>query len=163
MKSTLIVADSSALVALAICEALPLLISLYDEIKVPQTVYEEVTVTDKPQAAPLTEFLNGRVVHVDTTRFVLAAGGLGQGEIEAMALYKTLSADRLLIDDRRARLIAEANDIECIGALGVLLLARQKKLIDQVTPYVQALQNSPLYYSDDLLARVIQLAGESPG
>lgn len=42
---------------------------------------------------------------VDTGRWVLAAGGLGRGEIEAMALYKQLSADALLIDDRRARVI----------------------------------------------------------
>lgn len=34
----LIVADSSALVALAICDALHLLDALFDEIKVPQAV-----------------------------------------------------------------------------------------------------------------------------
>lgn len=159
----LIVADSSALVALATFHALPFLTQLYVDVKVPQSVYDEVTVSDKPQAELLAEFLNGRVADIDKNRFVVAASGLGQGEIEAMVLYKTLSADHLLIDDRRARSIAKANDIHCIGALGVLLLARQKNYIDHITPYIQALQGSSLHYSEDLLARVIQLARESLG
>lgn len=156
----LIVADSSALVALATCQALPLLSELFDEVIVPRAVYDEVTVTDKPQAKSLAEFLADRVVEVDTARFVLAAGGLGQGEIEAMALYKVSSADYLLIDDRRARTIAEANEIRCIGALGTLLMAKEQKRINQVSSYIQALQDSPLYYSQELLAKVLQLAGE---
>ncbi len=156
----LIVADSSALIALATCDALELIIELYDEVNVPKAVYDEVTVSDKPQAKLLAEFLTGRVLDIDTTRFVLAVGSLGRGEIEAMTLYKTLAADYLLIDDRRARAIAEANDIRCIGVLGVLLLAKQKKNIDQISPYILALRNSPLHYGEVLLTRVLQLAGE---
>ena len=37
------------------------------------------------------------------TYWVLAAGDLGQGEIEAMALYEQSSVELLLIDDRRTR------------------------------------------------------------
>ena len=75
-------------------------------------------------------------MEVDTTGIVLAAGGLGQGEIEAMALYKQLSADALLIDDHRARVIAEHNHIHCIGALGILLIAMQNGVIEKVAPYL---------------------------
>jgi hypothetical protein len=155
-----VVADSSALIALATCRALRLLTELYDDVKVPQPVYEEVTIPDKPQAILLVEFLADRVVEVDTSRFVMAAAGLGQGEIEAMALYKVISADYLLIDDHRARMIAEANNINCIGVLGVLLLAKQNKHIDKIKPYIQILQESSLYYGETLLTKVLQLAGE---
>ncbi len=91
----LIVADSSALIALATCDGLEVLLRLYDDVKVPQAVYDEVIEPEKPQAAVLQSFLSGRVVEVDTTHWVLAAGGLRQGEIEAMALYKQMSADAL--------------------------------------------------------------------
>lgn len=97
---------------------------------------------------------------IDLSRFVLVVGGLGQGEVEAMALYKFLSADFLLIDDHRARLIAETNDIRCIGALGILLLAKQKKHINEIFSYIQIIKESPIHYSDELLAKVLQLAGE---
>lgn len=105
-------------------------------------------------------FLVERVVKVDTARWVLTAGGLGRGEIEAMALYKQLSADVLLIDDHRARVIAEHNHIKCIGALGLLLVAKQRGKLTAITPYIQKLRQSSVFYSDELLESVLKLAGE---
>jgi predicted nucleic acid-binding protein len=157
----LIVADSSALIALATCDGLDVLLELYEEVKVPQAVYMEVTESDKPQATALEVFLSGRVVEVDYSHWVLAADRLGQGEIEAMALYKQLSADALLIDDHRARVIAEHNKINCIGALGVLLFAKQEGKIEKVMPYVQKPRHSSIYYGETLLDKVLSLAGES--
>ena len=46
----LIIADSSALVALALCDGLTFLDQLFDEINVPQSVFEEVIVKGKPAA-----------------------------------------------------------------------------------------------------------------
>jgi predicted nucleic acid-binding protein len=78
-----------------------------------------------------------------------------------MALYKQLSADALLIDDHRARVIAEHNQIECIGALGLLLVAKRRRIIGTLAPYVQKLRQSSIFYGDDLLDHVLNLAGES--
>jgi len=156
----LIVADSSALIALAVCDGLDVLLRVYDDVRVPRAVYEEVVMQEKLEAAKLEAFLTGRVVEVDTARMVLAAGGLGQGELEAMALYKQLSADALLIDDLRARTIAEHNHIICIGALGTLLLAKQNGYIKKIAPYLQKFKLSSIHYGDSLLAKVMKLAGE---
>jgi predicted nucleic acid-binding protein len=156
----LIVADSSALISLATCNALDLLVQVYDDLKVPEAVYAEVVAPEKPQSDALGVFLSERVVKVDTTRLVLAAGGLGRGELEAMSLYKELSADALLIDDHRARVIAEHNQINCIGALGFLLLAKDKGKVRKIGPYIEKLRDSSIYYGDTLLDRVLNLAGE---
>jgi uncharacterized protein len=156
----LIVADSSALIALATCDGLHVILQVYDDIKVPEAVYAEIVAPEKPQSDALGAFLSERVMKVDTTRWVLAAGGLGRGEIEAMALYKELSADVLLIDDHRARVIAEHNQINCIGALGLLLVAKRNGMIGEITPYIQKLRQSSIYYGDALLDRVLKLAGE---
>lgn len=156
----LIVADSSALIALATCDGLDILLGIYEDVRVPQAVYDEVVNLEKPQAAALEAFLSGRVMTVDTTRMVLAVGGLGQGEIEAMALYKQLSAEALLIDDHRARVVAEHNHINCIGALGILLAAKQNGAIPHIAPYVEKFRNSSIRYGDFLLDKVLKLAGE---
>ena len=156
----LVVADSSALIALATCDGLEILLQVYEEVRVPQAVYQEVVGQGKPQSAALELFLSGRVIEVDTARWVFAAGGLGQGEIEAMALYRQISADVLLIDDHRARVIAEHNHIHCIGALGVLLLAKQTGKLERIAPYVQKLRSSPIRYGDVLLNKVLELASE---
>jgi predicted nucleic acid-binding protein len=158
----LIVADSSALVALATCNALEFLTALYDDVKVPQAVYDEVTVSGKPEADSLAKFLEERIVVVDSTQFLLTAGGLGRGEIEAMLLYKNLAADYLLIDDRRARAIAESNQIRCVGALGILLLAKKQNLVSEIASLVETLRLSSLHYSPILLDKALQLAGERP-
>ncbi len=156
----LIVADSSALIALATCDGLEVLLRVYAEVKVPKAVYEEVVQPEKPQAAALETFLSGKVMDVDTEHWVLTAGGLGQGEIEAMALYKQLSADALLIDDHRARVIAEHNHINCIGALGVLLFAKQNGEIEKIAPYIERIRLSSIRYGEALLDKVLKLAGE---
>src|SRR5215217_408189 len=156
----LIVADSSALIALATCDGLDVILQVYDDIKVPEAVYTEIVAPEKPQSDALGLFLAERVMKVNTTRWVLAAGGLGRGEIEAMALYKELSADMLLIDDHRARVIAEHNQINCIGALGLLLMAKQNGQIHEIAPYIHKLRDSSIYYGDILLDRVLKLAGE---
>ena len=156
----LIVADSSALIALATCDGLDVLLRVYDDIKVPEAVFVEIVAPEKSQSDALGSFLSGRVIKVDTTRWVLTVGGLGRGEIEAMALYKQLSADALLIDDHRARIIAEHNQINCIGALGLLLIAKQKGVIGEHSPYIQKLRESSIHYGDALLNRVLKLAGE---
>lgn len=157
----IVVADSSALIALATCSALEILVSIYDDVYVPQAVYREVAHPDKPQAEILRQFLHNRVVEIDKNQLIIAVGGLGQGELEAMALYQQLKAHKLLIDDRRARRVAEANEIACIGALGVLLLAKRKGQIPTLKPYMDQLRHSSLHYSSQLLTKVLELANET--
>jgi len=156
----IVIADSSALIALATCSALEVLAGLYEEVYVPRSVYNEVNQGDKPHAVILSQFLQNRVIDVDKKKMLITVGGLGEGEIEAMTLYLQLGADKLLIDDRRARQVAEANQINCIGALGLLLLAKHNNFVTEITPYVEKLRHSPLHYSEVLLTRVQQLAGE---
>jgi hypothetical protein len=45
-------------------------------------------------------------------------------------------------------------------ALGFLLIAKQEGKLNKVASYVQKLRNSPLYYGDALLDKVLELAGE---
>jgi predicted nucleic acid-binding protein len=156
----LIVADSSALIALATCEGLDILLQIYTDVRVPGAVFDEVAGQDKPQAVALEAFLSGRVMQVDLFHWTLTAGGLGLGEIEAMALYKQISADALLIDDHRARVVAEHNHINCIGALGILLMAKQNGKIEKVSPFVEKLRSSSIHYGKALLEKVLNLAGE---
>ncbi|MCQ3952706.1 MAG: DUF3368 domain-containing protein [Chloroflexi bacterium] len=137
-----------------------LLLDVFDDLKVPEAVYMETVAPEKPFSEILGKFLSDKVVKADTTRWILAAGGLGRGEIEAMALYKQIDADALLIDDRRARIIAEHNRVNCIGALGFLLLAKQKGKVGELKPYIKKLCQSSIHYSAELLDKVIQLARE---
>lgn len=156
----LVVADSSALLGLASCEGLHLLDSLFESVRVPPAVFAECTVSDRPYSQDLLKYLQDKVEPVDLNSFVIATPGLGSGELEAMALYKRLQADRLLVDDGRARRVARANHIEVIGSIGVLVLAKLESLIPAVEPRLQALKDSGIYVSDDLVRAALEIAGE---
>ena len=157
----LVIADSSALVALSICGCLELLDTLFGEVKVPQVVYDEVCVANKAESTALKSYLASKVCHVELTDNIEKSGGLGLGELSAISLYKQISADLLLIDDARARKVAYINNLEVMGSLGVLLLAKQKGLVTAVKPLLSRLRCSDIYISEKLLDRLLIIAGES--
>ncbi len=53
----ILVADASALIALASCNSLSLLDKLFGEVLVPETVYTETTIADKPESLKLRGYL----------------------------------------------------------------------------------------------------------
>jgi predicted nucleic acid-binding protein len=155
----IIIADSSALVGLATCEALFLLDKLFDTVQVPKAVYEECTVEGKSVADILEMYLKDKVIEITIENIGLPES-LGKGETQAIHLYKQQVADYLLIDDNRARKIAKQNNCKVIGSLGILLLAKQKSLIPLITPYLEILANSFLFLNENLIEQVKKMAGE---
>jgi len=150
----MIIGDSSALVSLAVMDCLHLLEMIFDEVYVPKAVYDELVIENKPQSGQLKRYLSGRVQHVESE---IEKTGLGKGELEAIALYRQMEADFLLIDDKRARDFARLNGVHIIGSLGVLLLAYDKGLITSVEPFLQKLKDSNIYVSEKLLHKVMNI------
>ena len=158
----IIIADSSALVSLAVCDSLSLLEPLFGEIYVPKAVYNEVCISGKVGSDLLEDFLQSRTKVITLDDFtVFKPEGLGYGELEAMALYESLAADLLLIDDARAKKIAYMNGMEVMGSLGVLLLAKQRGLITQLSSRLKMLSVSELYFDDAIIQKILELAGEN--
>ena len=123
-----------------------------------QAVYDEVTVGNKVQSRKLKAFLSDKVVQFKSEIYQM---GLGQGELEAIALYRELGAELLMIDDRRAKSFAQLNGINVIGSLGVLILAKEHGLIPLIKNDIEKLQQSSVYISGTLLKRVLQIVGEA--
>ena len=84
----ILVADASALIALATCDGLPWLDALFGEVLVPEAVFREVTFADKPQAMRLNAYLQGKIRQVDMADFVYLDAYAEAGETQAMVLYK---------------------------------------------------------------------------
>ncbi len=158
----ILVADCSALIALSVCDSLGLLEHLFDSVVVPETVYNEATRPNKKEAQELKVFLQDKVRQVDLQTYVFLDAFADAGETEAMLLYKQIPADKLLIDDRRGRKVAKINRISTIGSLGVLLAAKEKGFITEVSPLLRQIENSDIHLSQQLIATVLELAGENP-
>jgi predicted nucleic acid-binding protein len=56
--------------------------------------------------------------------------GLGRGEAEAIAIATQVAADAVLIDERKATVVARDRGLVVTGTLGVLALAADSKLVD---------------------------------
>ncbi|WP_347987805.1 DUF3368 domain-containing protein [Methylomonas sp. AM2-LC] len=156
----ILVADSSALIALSACNSLSLLEKLFETVLVPETVYFETTRSNKKEAQALKVFLQDKVRKVDLREYVFLDAYADAGETEAMLLYKQISADKLLIDDQRGRKVAKINQISIIGSLGVLLAAKEKGLVDRLSPLLLQIEQSEIFLSTQLIATVLELAGE---
>ena len=103
----IVVSDASPLLNLAIIGQLDLLRQLYDEVVIPQAVYDEVVVmgSDMPGASEVREAHWILTRQVQNQPLITALRlQLDYGEAEAIALASELNADLLLVDERKARL-----------------------------------------------------------
>ncbi len=161
MLKGIVIADAGPIFSLAIVKKLDILSSLFDQIRIPVAVWAEITTKqDTPFYSEIVVFFEERVASLE--RFNDLTFTLGKGEAESILLYKELEADYLLIDDKKARTLAENFGIQCIGTIGILVAGQEKGLIDQLRPLFKLLIGNKRYYSEALLNKVLQEKGELP-
>ncbi len=86
---------------------------------------------------------------------------MDSGEAEAIALARELHADRLLIDERKGRKLAEQEGIPVIGLLGVVLLAKRKALIPAARELLLRLEREAgMYLAEDIRNQALKTVGE---
>jgi uncharacterized protein len=155
----IVVPDAGPLIYLAGSGHLELLRELYSEVVVPRTVYEEVTIAgegligaDEVRAVTWLTIEDGSP---DPTLLEV----LDRGEAAAIPLAQRLRAD-LLIDDLEARRIARGRGLRVVGTLGVLLAAKRKELLPEVTPVLVRMETLGMFVSGALREEILRLAGE---
>jgi uncharacterized protein len=156
----ILVADCSALVALACCDGLLFLESLYGQVFVSEEVYSECTIAGKPYADILSEYLHGKVRCINPNNQKTIIGIADKGETQAMQLYLQLEADNLLIDNKHGKKIAMQNKINTIGSLTVLIIAKQQNLIPAIKPHIEMIRNSNVFIADVVLDTALRIVKE---
>ena len=162
MPESILVADSSPLIAFARINQLNLLPKLFSTILVPPEVWDEVT--QRGVARPGAQEV-GKATWIETrTPDRLAVKSLSilvhRGEAEVIALGCELPNCVLLLDDSKARRVAEKFNIRRIGTLGLLRRAKQLGLLDRVPPLLDMLRESNIYIRKELLDAVLKDVGE---
>lgn len=156
-----VIANNTPLVALGSIGQLALLQQLYAEILIPCAVYDEFLAIERP----LRQELLQRSPWIKPTplanpRQALVYVGLDQGEAEVLALASERSARLVIMDERRGRRYAQRLGLPLTGTLGVLLAAREARLITRLQPLINNLLQAGLYVNPELVAKVLLLAGE---
>lgn len=125
-----IVSNTSPIIFLAKIDRLDLLKHLFKQpVLVPQSVVEELGVGKRPETGSIDKYSQA-FKFVFVTGKLPGADFLGKGEQQAILLAKKQKADLLLIDDKQARIIAEALGINVRGTAGILFESLKKGLLD---------------------------------
>lgn len=152
----IVVADSSPLIALCRIGRLELLRDLFEQLVIPEAVWQEVVVS-QPGKAGVTEMAAATWIEQQTVKdrplVNLLRQDLGAGESEAIVLAREISADVLLMDERRGREAAKRLGITCTGLVGVLLEARRRGIVNDPAGIAQDLRDiAGFWISDELMA-----------
>lgn len=150
------VADTGPLIHLDEIGALDLL-SVVDELLIPQIVYEELKAGTVP---PALVDIEHEIVEADVTGLTV---DLDPGETAALAVASERSAV-LLTDDLAARDAAGNLDVEVHGSIGVIVLAytRGELTKSKAIELMRALQTeTSLFVTDAVVERGISLLDES--
>lgn len=160
----IVVANTGPLIALGHVGRLDLLPALYDEICIPRAVWREVVVhgRERPGVEVVSSASWVKVVDIrDKITLRLLRERLDAGESAAILLAIEQEADLLLIDEARGRRVAEARGLNKSGTIGTLIVAKQRGLVETVTPLLDSLMASGFHMSEELYQMAHVLAGEA--
>jgi len=163
MKAKILVSDTTAITHLAKIGALHLVHQLYMKIYIPEAVYLELTahgnrVPGAKEVASYPWIKTQKVKNVEKVRSL--SKFLDPGESEAIVLAKEIMADLLIIDEKIGRVHAKAAGLNITGMIGILLLAKEKKLIPKVKPYLDKLIATRFKLSMKLYNQALSMTGE---
>jgi predicted nucleic acid-binding protein len=151
----IVVSDTSPISNLLQIGRIELLLDLFGRVIIPPPVAHELQV----EHGSLPTFL--QVIRPTNAREVRRLTGLlDSGEAEAIVVAGELHADRLLIDEKAGRRVAQESGLRIIGLAGILLLAKQRGLIAQVREPLRQLVVSGFYLDEEIQHQVLQAAGE---
>ena len=151
--------NTTPLITLAGVWLLDLLPLLYDKVWAPRIVLDEYQAKappTEPDLAQATWLTVVDAVIIDPTLPLLDVG-----EAAALSLAQTIRARLILLDERKARRIAARIGLQVAGTLAVLLRAKQQRLIAAIRPYITQMQSQGRRFHPNLIARLLEDAGES--
>ncbi|NOS91302.1 MAG: DUF3368 domain-containing protein [Cyclobacteriaceae bacterium] len=147
------IADTSCLILLDKIGELHMLKRVFGTVQVTEEIAKEFN-------KPLPSWIN--IVAVTNKQYVqLIQLEVDLGEASAIAYAVESNIILLILDDWRARRLASKLNLKFTGTLGILLKAKELKLIERISPTLDKIQKTNFRFSDKVLKEILTLAGEN--
>jgi predicted nucleic acid-binding protein len=160
----IIVSNTTPMSELAKVGQLNLLKKLFGRIIIPEEVYHEVTTGKHPAASAV---LSANWIDVFTIQYpeqllqLQVDYKLDLGEAATIILAEELNANRVLIDEKLGRKVAQLRNLPVTGTIGLLLIAKNRGIIREIKPILDQFLSQGKRISTILYQEVLDIAGES--
>jgi predicted nucleic acid-binding protein len=145
-----IIVDTSCLIILSKIKELPLLKLLYGEVLITDIIAKEFDEPDWIIICPIK--LNENVF--------LFEKRIDKGEASAIMLALEIPNSIIIIDDFKGRALAKELGIKVTGTIGIIISAKNKKLIPSIKPILEKIKETNFYISKELEKEALVLAEE---
>lgn len=152
MPNELVISDASPLIALADIEELELLQLLYQRIVITDIVRDEIH-ADLPKWIEVSTDYDEKQVQILELE-------LDKGEASAIALALQNPASRIILDESKGRAVAKRLGLKVIGTLGIIIKAKDDKLIDSGKRILEKLEKHGFWLSEGLKRQLLERLGE---
>ena len=143
--------DTSSLIILNKINALDLLNKIYSNVIITNYIQLELN-----EAIP--SWISVELTYnIDQSFLKNFNLGLGETSIIINAIKNN---GFLIIDDLKARKIATTLSLRFTGSIGILIIAKELKLIDSVKYYLEKIQETNFRLSDTLINKVLEITNE---
>ena len=155
-----VIVNSTPVIGLANIGKLDVLRQMYGAITIPQAVFDEIkSPSVQKQVNANRDWIRVEQIN-DASQKQMYRAKLHAGEVEVMILAQEKKADLVILDDNAAKKTAKFLGLRVIGTLGILVLAKKRGYIKEVSPVLDALKRDGFFVSDDLCDLVLRQADE---
>jgi len=152
-----IVSDTSPLIILKKSGAMRIPEKLFDEVVIANEVRCELYRKEKDFFENVSFIKTAEVKNRDLVRVLATIVDAGEAEAIALALEKMLP---LLIDDFKGRRVAESLEMKYIGTLGLLKIAKDRRIIREARPIIENFLEGGYYLDMRLIDKFLEDLGE---
>ena len=160
----IVVSDATPVISLLKINQLNLLHGLFQEVLIPQAVYDELTLNpafekEVIQIKECTFITKVEVGQESSVNLFQRVTGLDRGESEAIIYTDNEGADLILMDEIKGRTdICVQMGLNVMGTLGILLEAYEQKLLsrEEIFSGLDILKNSRRFISEALYKQLIE-------
>ncbi len=147
-----IISDTSCFIVLSNIGELELLQKVYGQITTtPDVVFEY------GQSLPDWVEIN---TPSDKYRQQILETQVDKGEASAIALAIEMPGSTIILDDYKARKLAEKLGITITGTIGVIVKAKLRGIIPSIKPCLDKIRKTDFYISNELYYKAMEEAGE---
>lgn len=162
-----IVSNATPLIYLAKADKLNLLKGIAKQVYIPEAVFQEVVIMGKrlgeKDAYRVGKCIDQGWLNIQKAKKMLSFDiPIHYGELEVISLAVQEGINKVLIDDAKARSIADLAGLQPVGTLWVLLESVKNRMMDfdEFLSTLESIINSGFYLKDEVYIKAIRKASE---